>query len=660
MDLQRARKAVVSGSSSLVDLPEYIITSFVPGARPLLDKHPSFFRFFGVLLALYYFGPVARLKSLWSQFSSVIVATINISSEEDLFGYLTAYLSERKTLRADQVLNAVSNNSQDNGRRRNRRHEPDVEETRRANETPKIKYEQGQGLQLFVHKGKLFFCSRKYGEGHTYYGNRYKRMEIISLSCLGRSTQPIKDLIEHVYYLNKAKERSLTIIRRPYRGGQTWSRVTSKPRRALDTVILEAEQKEQVIEDVAEYMDEATMNFYANHGIPYRRGYLFHGPPGVGKTSFALALASNFNLDVYNLSLLDNDLTDSDLISLLNQLPGRSLLLLEDIDTAGLNRKGGKSTTSSRSWNSRRVRLPPRDPDDYDVDNDEEGGSASRVTLSGLLNAIDGVAAPEGHVLIMTTNKPNELDDALVRAGRISVRVGFRNASKRQAEEIFLRMYLDLPTGSSLRGIEEAAAAAAAAATNTATAPAPSSDSDTEKRNLELPDDMETARLRGLAQKFASLIPEGDFSPADLQDYLLIHKKDPEEALDELPQWMEKIYEERKRKEEEKEEEREGKREKNREERRRFREEVKRAVKGVEGDEDEDEDRDDADDKSKRKNGEEDSKEKEMGEERDGSTGGDGGHENAEDKDVDTGADADSDKSGQKSGTAQEENRNNA
>ncbi|OQU96598.1 hypothetical protein CLAIMM_02656 [Cladophialophora immunda] len=657
MDLQRARKAVVSGSSSLVDLPEYIITSFVPGARPLLDKHPSFFRFFGVLLALYYFGPVARLKSLWSQFSSVIVATINISSEEDLFGYLTAYLSERKTLRADQVLNAVSNNSQDNGRRRNRRHEPDVEETRRANETPKIKYEQGQGLQLFVHKGKLFFCSRKYGEGHTYYGNRYKRMEIISLSCLGRSTQPIKDLIEHVYYLNKAKERSLTIIRRPYRGGQTWSRVTSKPRRALDTVILEAEQKEQVIEDVAEYMDEATMNFYANHGIPYRRGYLFHGPPGVGKTSFALALASNFNLDVYNLSLLDNDLTDSDLISLLNQLPGRSLLLLEDIDTAGLNRKGGKSTTSSRSWNSRRVRLPPRDPDDYDVDNDEEGGSASRVTLSGLLNAIDGVAAPEGHVLIMTTNKPNELDDALVRAGRISVRVGFRNASKRQAEEIFLRMYLDLPTGSSLRGIEEAAAAAA---TNTATAPAPSSDSDTEKRNLELPDDMETARLRGLAQKFASLIPEGDFSPADLQDYLLIHKKDPEEALDELPQWMEKIYEERKRKEEEKEEEREGKREKNREERRRFREEVKRAVKGVEGDEDEDEDRDDVDDKSKRKNGEEDSKEKETGEERDGSTGGDGGHENAEDKDVDAGADADSDKSGQKSGTAQEENRNNA
>ncbi|OAP57967.1 hypothetical protein AYL99_07057 [Fonsecaea erecta] len=626
MDLQRVRKTVVSGGSSLIDLPEYLITSFFPGARPLLDKHPSFFRFFGVLLAFYYFGPLARLKSFWSQFSSVIVATINISSEEDLFGYLTSYLSERKTLRTDQVLNAVSSGSQDTGPRRTRRHDPDVEETRRSNEPPKIKYEQGQGIQLFIYKGKLFFCSRKYGEGHTYYGNRYKRMEIISLSCLGRSTQPIKDLLEHVFYLNKAKERSLTIIRRPYRGGQTWSRVTSKPRRALDTVILEAEKKEQVIADVAEYMDEATMNFYASHGIPYRRGYLFHGPPGVGKTSFALALASKFNLDVYNLSLLDNDLTDSDLISLLNQLPGRSLLLLEDIDTAGLNRKGGKSATSTRGWNRWNSRLPPRHPDDYRIDTDEEGGSASRVTLSGLLNAIDGVAAPEGHVLIMTTNKPNELDDALVRAGRISVRVGFGNASTRQAEEIFLRMYLDLPQAASLRGVEEAEGAPG----STTTAQALSSCDETEKRGFDLPNDTATGHLRSLAQKFASLIPEGDFSPADLQDYLLIHKKDPEKALAELPKFMERIYEEREKKEEEKEEEREVKREKDREERRRFREEVKRAVKGVKGDDDED-DGADADHTVGRKDEEDEKKDEEA--ERDGS-GGDGHEKKAKDKSI--------------------------
>ncbi|KAJ9608510.1 hypothetical protein H2200_007498 [Cladophialophora chaetospira] len=571
MDLQRIRKTAITGSSSLVELPEYIITSFLPGARPLLDRYPFLFRFFGVILALYYFGPVARLKSLWSQFSSMIVATVNVASDEDLFSYLTSWIAEHRTLRADQVLTAMSNMPQDAGRRRGR-HEPDVEETKRMNEDPKIKYEQGQGMQLFVHKGRLFFCSRKNGDGHTYFGNRYKRMEIISISCLGRSTQPIKDLIEHIYYLNKAKERSLTIIRRPYRGGQTWSRVTSKPRRALDTVILDVEQKEQILADVAEYMDEATQNFYANHGIPYRRGYLFHGPPGVGKTSFALALASKFNLDVYNLSLLDNDLTDSDLISLLNQLPGRSLLLLEDIDTAGLNRKGKSTTTSRRGggWGSLRRGAAPRDPDDFDIDDEDEGGSASRVTLSGLLNAIDGVAAPEGHVLIMTTNKPNELDDALVRAGRISVRVGFKNASKRQAEEIFLRMFIDLPTSSSLRGMEEASTPIASI-----------EEAEKQKDGFALPDDEETIRLRNLAKSFAASVPEGDFSPADLQDYLLIHKKNPQKAVDEVKNWMEKTFEERKKKEEEQEEQKEARREEKKRERDRFREEVKAAVKGL-------------------------------------------------------------------------------
>lgn len=584
MDLQRLRRTAVTSGSSLVELPEYIITTFFPGARPLLEKHPTLIRFLGVLFAVYYLGPLARLQSLWKQFSSLLVATVNVSSEEDLFGYLTSYIAEHKTLRADQVLNATANSPQES--RRRHRHDPDVEEARRANEDPKIKYEQAQGMQLFVHKGRLFYITRKYGDGHTYMGNRYKRIEIVSLSCVGRSTQPIKDLIEHIYYLNKDKERSLTIIRRPYTGGYgsrlTWSRLTSKPRRALDTVILEADQKEQVLADVEEYMDEATMNFYANHGIPYRRGYLFHGPPGVGKTSFALALASKFNLDVYNLTLLDHDLTDSDLISLLNQLPGRSLLLLEDIDTAGLSRKG-KSTSSRRSVMKRRMKLPPgmaaaarqgqsaTDGGEGEPDSsDETSSTTSRVTLSGLLNAIDGVAAPEGHILIMTTNKPHDLDDALVRAGRISVRVEFKNASKKQAEEIFLRMYVDLPNGSSGEFGEKES----------------SIGNDEKKDNLVLPGDEETIHLRALSKDFASQIPDHEFSPADLQDYLLVHKKDAEKAVENLPRWKEEMNEERRRKEEEKDLEKQEKKEKEREEKRRFREEIKKAVKDAEDDED--------------------------------------------------------------------------
>src|ERR1700748_1615862 len=100
-----------------------------------------------------------------------------------------------------------------------------------------------------------------------------------------------------------------------------------------------------------------------------------------------------------------------------------------------------------------------------------------------------------------TTNKPNELDDALVRAGRISVRVGFSNASKRQAEEIFLRMFIDLPTTSSLRGMEASVS------------PTPVSAPDSEKQRsaLKLPDDEKTTHVRALAKSFAEQVREGDF-----------------------------------------------------------------------------------------------------------------------------------------------------
>ena len=58
-----------------------------------------------------------------------------------------------------------------------------------------------------------------------------------------------------------------------------------------------------------------------------------------------------------------------------------------------------------------------------------------------MLNAIDGVASHEGRVLVMTTNHLEKLDAALIRPGRVDMKIGFGLAMRHQMEEIFFRMY---------------------------------------------------------------------------------------------------------------------------------------------------------------------------------------------------------------------------
>ncbi|KAM0668857.1 hypothetical protein ACQRIU_002419 [Beauveria bassiana] len=195
-----------------------------------------------------------------------------------------------------------------------------------------------------------------------------------------------------------------------------WNLATRRGQKRIDTVILPEDVKKDFFDDIAEYLDPEAVTWYVEHDQLYHRGYLLYGAPGTGKTSLSLAAAGQFGLDVYAMNL--SKVNDATLNDLMSKLPTRCILLLEDIDAI----ESAKSRENSDAGSS----------------------TSSSVTLSGLLNAIDGAGSVEGRALIMTTNHVDRLDPAVIRPGRVDKMVEFGLASREMLLGLFRYVYLPL------------------------------------------------------------------------------------------------------------------------------------------------------------------------------------------------------------------------
>ncbi|KAJ1302960.1 hypothetical protein OPQ81_003252 [Rhizoctonia solani] len=416
--------------------------------------------------------------AIWSWISRTCTATATFESGNEAFDWISEWLEQQPNYSASKEFDVIARprsrtlsgvNMGGPGMRGMPKQSRVVKDGSLAQYVP-----SHDTLHWMLYGSRLIRVKRSRMTMGDNYGSSFN-LERISLTLFTFSQTALQELIEKAGQEYRARDLAEIQIHIGDQYGN-WKRLSSKPHRDFGSVVLEPNVKRQLLEDANEFLENE--RWYADRGIPYRRGYLLYGTPGSGKSSSIHALASELSLDIYIVPLSLKTIDDTALADLISNTPDRCILLYEDIDAAFVDRSATPSS-EIQTINAR-----------------GESTTSSGVTLSGLLNTIDGVQAQEGRLLFATTNHPERLDPALSRPGRMDVKIEYTHSTQWQAEQLFRLFY----------PLEPAA----------------------EKGSMDIH-----------AQAFASAIPPKKLSVAQLQGYLMRYKGQPELAAKEIGKWVE-------------------------------------------------------------------------------------------------------------------------
>ncbi|KAE8689293.1 P-loop containing nucleoside triphosphate hydrolases superfamily protein [Hibiscus syriacus] len=206
-----------------------------------------------------------------------------------------------------------------------------------------------------------------------------------------------------------------------------WSDIAFENPATFQTIAMDPKKKEEIINDLVSFIK--AKEYYMKLGKPWKRGYLLYGPPGTGKSTMIAAMANLLNYDIYDLELTTVK-NNTELRKLLTETSSKSIIAIEDIDCS-LDVTGERRKERSKS-NEKDQKNPVNE-------------NTSKVTLSGLLNFIDGTwsACGTGRIFVFTTNHINKLDPALTRRGRMDMHIELSYCSF-EAFKMLAKNYLDL------------------------------------------------------------------------------------------------------------------------------------------------------------------------------------------------------------------------
>lgn len=193
-----------------------------------------------------------------------------------------------------------------------------------------------------------------------------------------------------------------------------WDFMNTTDNRNLDSLFLKEDEKNKLIEYISDFINPETRSEYLKFNIPYKCNILLYGIPGSGKTSTILTIASYMKTNI-GVIPISKEITDSKLVRAFNNIKKNDckILVMEDIDCLFIDRKSNDTLKNS-------------------------------LTLSGILNCLDGLCRNEGIIVFLTTNHIDALDDALIRSSRIDYRIEYSYANEFQTKECFNHYFPDL------------------------------------------------------------------------------------------------------------------------------------------------------------------------------------------------------------------------
>ncbi|KAK9116946.1 hypothetical protein Sjap_015893 [Stephania japonica] len=193
-----------------------------------------------------------------------------------------------------------------------------------------------------------------------------------------------------------------------------WSHVSFDHPATFRTMAMDPEKKKEIVDDLITFRE--SKDYYQEIGKAWKRGYLLYGPPGTGKSTMIAAMANLLEYDVYDLELTSVK-DNTELRKLLIEVSSKSIIVIEDIDCS-LDLTGQRK---KKDEGSEEEGEEEKNPKIKKVRKEVNVDKESKVTLSGLLNFIDGLWSSCGgeRLIVFTTNYVDRLDPALIRRGRM-------------------------------------------------------------------------------------------------------------------------------------------------------------------------------------------------------------------------------------------------